>query len=719
MTLDVRFERVEIVSFGKLHGVSLELREGFNLLCAPNESGKSTLAAFLRFVFYGFTDARKKELSENDKKLYMPWDAPRCEGSVTLCRGEKRYRVTRSCASTGKDAVTVVDVDTGRPTFAGEVPGVALFGVSEDLFSRTLFFRQLTLPQSRDEVLAEQLQNLAVSADEAVSTGRALDRLNQARHELKGRAGAGWIPRLEQESARLAASLTEAQRQQETLASQREEQSRLQAKLQENQEASQRVGQEMENLERWEAAAKLAQLQRLQEDVAQKQMAYETTVRVVGREHPDVSFLTGLLSNCAEKQAAQTRAAELEASLAAAEAEQQKLQMPESSLPQTSGIGGWIGILLGVGLLLTGSIWSLVVSPGWPAYGMWVVGGLLLLIGGRLVCKHRKAVAEARAAAVEREQACLEQQAGAAARLAQLRETAERERQTAERLRKETDAGLQQYDIPAGEHPEEALRQLLDACHSLSQCRAAYESAVHSCRLASEGVDLDALRARACGAKPPVRARSEIERERTFLRQQQQMLSDRERVLSNGIASLEGSAGDPALLTGKRGAVERKLAECRRRYDVYELAMRGIQEASDRMKCMVAPRISAAAGRYFAAATGGAYRDLAVDTRLALRTQADGIGRECEFLSAGTRDCAYLSLRLALTDLLFDGVGMPLVLDDAFGRLDDARLQHMLHMLEEAAARHQVLLLCCTNREQQTLKQLGAVYHTVNGLFPD
>ena len=60
---DLRIEKVEINSFGKLKNTVLTPGKGMNVLTAPNESGKSTLAAFLKFVFYGFTDGRKKELA--------------------------------------------------------------------------------------------------------------------------------------------------------------------------------------------------------------------------------------------------------------------------------------------------------------------------------------------------------------------------------------------------------------------------------------------------------------------------------------------------------------------------------------------------------------------------------------------------------------------------------------------------------------------------------
>ena len=40
-------------NFGKLRGATLDLRPGMNLLCLPNETGKSTWSAFLLAMLYG------------------------------------------------------------------------------------------------------------------------------------------------------------------------------------------------------------------------------------------------------------------------------------------------------------------------------------------------------------------------------------------------------------------------------------------------------------------------------------------------------------------------------------------------------------------------------------------------------------------------------------------------------------------------------------------
>ena len=47
------FQHIE-ATFGKLEYRSLSFSKGLNIIEAPNESGKSTLLAFLRVMLYGF-----------------------------------------------------------------------------------------------------------------------------------------------------------------------------------------------------------------------------------------------------------------------------------------------------------------------------------------------------------------------------------------------------------------------------------------------------------------------------------------------------------------------------------------------------------------------------------------------------------------------------------------------------------------------------------------
>ena len=62
-------------TFGCLDGARLELTDGLNVLTLPNESGKSTWAAFLTAMLYGIdTSQRAAKGKLPDKVRWQPWN---------------------------------------------------------------------------------------------------------------------------------------------------------------------------------------------------------------------------------------------------------------------------------------------------------------------------------------------------------------------------------------------------------------------------------------------------------------------------------------------------------------------------------------------------------------------------------------------------------------------------------------------------------------------
>ena len=56
-------EKIHIISFGKLADFTLDLSEGINIIEGGNESGKSTISAFIKFMFYGLSsDANERAI---------------------------------------------------------------------------------------------------------------------------------------------------------------------------------------------------------------------------------------------------------------------------------------------------------------------------------------------------------------------------------------------------------------------------------------------------------------------------------------------------------------------------------------------------------------------------------------------------------------------------------------------------------------------------------
>lgn len=97
--------------------------------------------------------------------------------------------------------------------------------------------------------------------------------------------------------------------------------------------------------------------------------------------------------------------------------------------------------------------------------------------------------------------------------------------------------------------------------------------------------------------------------------------------------------------------------------------------------------------------TCGRYGKLAVTSGFDMSVVTRDFGtREADYLSAGTRDAAYLALRLALVRALFDKDSRPpVILDESFAYLDEKRVEEAVSMLEASGV--QCFLFTCRGTE--------------------
>ena len=97
--------------------------------------------------------------------------------------------------------------------------------------------------------------------------------------------------------------------------------------------------------------------------------------------------------------------------------------------------------------------------------------------------------------------------------------------------------------------------------------------------------------------------------------------------------------------------------------------------------------------------TGGAYGAIGVSTDFDISVEKSGVfgTHELEYLSRGTKDQAYLALRLALAKLLSGEETLPLILDDALSQYDDGRFSAAMAFLKDYSAGGQSILFTCHN----------------------
>ena len=85
----------QIDNFGKLSDIKFKFNEGWNIICQDNGFGKSTLAAFIRVMFYGFHNETKRNDIDNERLRYAPWNGGVYGGSISFTVGEKAYKAVR------------------------------------------------------------------------------------------------------------------------------------------------------------------------------------------------------------------------------------------------------------------------------------------------------------------------------------------------------------------------------------------------------------------------------------------------------------------------------------------------------------------------------------------------------------------------------------------------------------------------------------------------
>jgi uncharacterized protein YhaN len=138
-------------------------------------------------------------------------------------------------------------------------------------------------------------------------------------------------------------------------------------------------------------------------------------------------------------------------------------------------------------------------------------------------------------------------------------------------------------------------------------------------------------------------------------------------------------------------------------FKALELAMEALKEAGQTMSGTVTPILGKRAGEMMELLSGGRYPHLfsGNDLRPSLENEK-GRRVPTELLSGGTRDAAYLCLRLSLMLQIYEGELPPLMMDESLCQLDGVRMGRMLRLLGRLCEnRFQCLLFTCHTREAE------------------
>lgn len=175
--------------FGKFEEHRVELFPGVNIIYGGNETGKSTIHAFIRAMFFGIERSRGKAGKKDEYQLRQPWDNPAYfAGTMRVKYKENIYRIERNFYKNEKD-VHLICESSGQEMPAGQQElSQLLAGMSEAAFRNTIFIPQAGC--ETDAGLAEELQRFMVNFQETrdgnLDVAKALDRLKGQKKKLEG-----------------------------------------------------------------------------------------------------------------------------------------------------------------------------------------------------------------------------------------------------------------------------------------------------------------------------------------------------------------------------------------------------------------------------------------------------------------------------------------------------------------------------------------------------
>ena len=286
--------RLHVENFGGLQDFDLEPAGGLNILYQKNGWGKSTLAVFIKAMLYGLPATTKRQLDENERKKYTPWQGGAFGGSLEFSTARGSFRVERFFgAKESADTFALYDLSTNLPSTAYSASlGEELFGIDADGFERSTYLSQRAVGTKDNNSIAAKLGNLLDDVGDIGNYDVAMEALDKRRRYYVMTGNRGAIAEGEQEKLNLEAELERCRSIEAAVEAQEAELAdcyakitATQAMIRENHDRLERAG-----LAR-ERAALVEQKKTMQAELASLRTRYEATEEFFHGATPTVEEL--------------------------------------------------------------------------------------------------------------------------------------------------------------------------------------------------------------------------------------------------------------------------------------------------------------------------------------------------------------------------------------------------------------------------------------------
>ena len=647
-------ESCYIAQFGKWKEKSFSFSDSLNSFLWENGEGKTTLMHFFHIMFYGLSGERKQEISENDRKHYMPFHGGSFGGNIHFQENGKKYILERSFGlRKAEDSFRLLTEQGKESHDFSENIGEEIFSLDSEAFQRVCMISHEDLSFHFNSAVHAKLGNVSGDEEDMKKFQKVQDTLKDAINALSPnrRTGAIFKKRLEEES--LTAGLLGKKKEEENVLRLEEEVLRLKEKERQIEERERELEKAVRDgiLEK-EALGKKVEYRKLLEELEKARARYDNAKRWYYQER----FST--LSPSERDRLWKEEIPELKRKIASLKeeakkpaldyfSEEREIEEKRNPLPLLLLAFAFCFLLLFI-LKISG-----LSIP--------VPGSLSLLIALILSCisfavyygEKEKRKSELGKRQGEEEKRKKEE----AFKMASLEELLLRSHKLEEMgsLEKELEERKEALDLFLAKEGEPDTKGDEEKPFSLEERQKKLEE------IREEG---EVLRDR-------IREKREEREERA---EALRVLSEQERRLSS--------------IREERIAMEERI-------HILQLCKEYMEKAKEAFSAQYSEPILKAFGKYFQELSGLELQFVMTDD-LEIEFLEGGIRRSTAYLSEGLQDICRLSLKLAIFDAMFPEKNGLLFLDDPFCHFDDEKGKKGLELLKKLAEDRQILYFSCS-----------------------
>ncbi|GKX65075.1 AAA family ATPase [Inconstantimicrobium mannanitabidum] len=182
-------KKIRAFKFGKLNNVDLELSDSFNVIYGQNESGKSTVQAFIKACLFGAGNKRIRDIRQDERTKIIPINENTAHGELEILHSERDMIIQRSFGKTKKDdLIKVIDSVTGetQEELSFQSLGEEILKISSDTFENTLFIKQLgtIVTKSKDDEIMTKITGMFQAGGDEVSHDKSIKKLLELKKNL-------------------------------------------------------------------------------------------------------------------------------------------------------------------------------------------------------------------------------------------------------------------------------------------------------------------------------------------------------------------------------------------------------------------------------------------------------------------------------------------------------------------------------------------------------